>query len=58
MDTSEATVLVCANSEKEAREDGKDFKNYDAIWYEYDCKGKELVNERARWDLPPAGGGK
>lgn len=53
-DTDDACVYVTASSEKEAREDGKDSSWQDGIWYEYDCDGDTLVNEKMRPDLPPA----
>lgn len=52
-DTDRASVYVTASSEQEARKDGQDPAWQDGIWYEYDCKGNELINEKPRWDLPP-----
>ncbi len=53
--TDDATVLDTADSESEARHEGRTtWKNHDAIWYEYDDDGKTLTNPRQRWDLPPA----
>lgn len=53
-DPDDAAVLVTAESEEEAREDGQlDWKGHDAIWYEYDLVGNKAVNGRPRYDLPP-----
>lgn len=55
-DSSDATVLDTADTEEEAIESGKvDWRKYDAIWYEFDLEGNNLVNGKPRWDLPPAG---
>ncbi len=53
-DTDDAAVLVTARSEKEARRDSDHFKDYDAVWFEYDVKGKNLINEIMRSDIHPA----
>ena len=58
-DTCAASTLDTAEDEKEARKSGvEDWAGHDAIWAEYDerhtDKGIELINERLRWDLPPA----
>lgn len=55
-DTDEAWVLIVANSEAEARKDGEDYRDQDAIWYEYDVKpgSNELINGVDRWDIPPS----
>ena len=52
--TDEASVYTVANSEAEARGEGNDDAWQDGIWYEYDAKGNDLINEKARFDLPPA----
>ena len=52
-DTNRASVLIVANSEAEARYDAAGYKGHDAVWFEYDIKGKTLINERMRPDLPP-----
>lgn len=51
-DTDDATVLVTADSEEEARKDGRHWAGYDAIWYEYDVVKGVATNEKARWDIP------
>ncbi len=51
----DATVMDTAHSEEEARRSGEqDWVEYDAIWYEDDVDGDRLINEEARWDIPPA----
>ena len=51
-DTDDASVLITAHSEQEARKDGRGWSGYDAIWYEYDVVNGQAVNEKARWDIP------
>lgn len=56
-DTDDSDVMDMATSEKQARKEGLGtWKGYDAIWYEYEVKGrsKKLVNGIPRFDLPPA----
>ena len=54
--TDDASVYLTAQSEREARENSEEFEEFDdGIWAEYDLNEKdEAVNERLRWDLPPA----
>lgn len=54
--TEDASILDTAETEEEAIEAGKEaWEDFDAIWYEYDVKGEELINEKQRPDLPPWG---
>jgi hypothetical protein len=50
-DTDDASVLITAHSEQEARKDGREWSGYDAIWYEYDVVKGVATNEKARWDI-------
>lgn len=52
LDTDEASVLVTAASEREAKKYKGDFPS-DSIWVEYDVDkdGKTLLNENFRWDI-------
>jgi hypothetical protein len=50
-DTDNATALITAHSEREARRDSREWSGYDAIWYEYDIVNGEATNEKARWDI-------
>ena len=54
--TDDASVYLTAQSEQEARRDGEEYPDFDdGIWAEYDFNEKgEAVNEKLRWDLPPA----
>lgn len=51
--TDRASVYVTADSIHEALEYGSDPAWQDGVWFEYDCKGRELINELPRYDLPP-----
>lgn len=70
-DPYEASVLDVAQSEESAKQSGREnWRNYDAIWYEYEevivdevlankHPGLEvgkpmLTNGKERWDIPPA----
>jgi len=49
---SEASIMDTADTEEEARKSGQeDWKDYDAIWYEYQDDNDP---GEPRWDLPPA----
>lgn len=50
-DTDDASVLVTAHSEREARHDSQNWSGYDAIWYEYDVRDGRVINEKVRWDI-------
>lgn len=54
-DTDHAAVLVTASSEREAWRDSGTFRDYDAVWFEYDLvageTGQEAVNENVRPDI-------
>ncbi len=54
--TDDASVYCVAGSEREAKEIGEEDEDFDdGIWAECDLNEKgEAVNERLRWDLPPA----
>jgi len=55
-DADDASVFIVASSEEEARDDGEDYDEQDAIWYEYDVDDDgNLTNPIPRWDLPPNG---
>lgn len=52
MDTEDCSVLGTAQSATEAWADSRNmWRNVDAIWFEYDIRGKTLVNERVRLDI-------
>lgn len=53
--TDSASIYITAQTEKEAKKDGKDRSFDDGIWYQYEVNSKsELINPKVRWDLPPA----
>lgn len=51
IDTNDCSVLCTADSEQEAKEDSKTFRNVSAVWYEYDVVDGEYVNKRQRPDI-------
>lgn len=50
-DTEDASIMTTAESEGEAIGESQDWEDVDGIWYEYDVKGKTLVNETMRPDI-------
>ena len=50
-DTDDASVIVIADSEAEASSDSEDWRDVDAVWYQYDLVNGEAVNERRRDDI-------
>jgi hypothetical protein len=50
--TERAAVIVTADSEGEALHISCSYRDYDAVWYEYDIPQQGvLTNERERYDL-------
>lgn len=49
-DEERAEVLICADSEKEARSYNEDFPE-DSLWFEYDLVNNKAINGIARYDL-------
>lgn len=50
-DTERAAVLITAESEQEAQRWSHDFKNFDAVWFEYDMVDGVAENQRQRDDI-------
>lgn len=53
--TDDATVLCCADTVAEYKRDARDF-GYELAIYQYDVRGKELVNEEWIDDYYPDNG--
>lgn len=53
-ETDDATAYTTERSEEECLRTA-DTYGVDAIWYEYDEEGDQLVNETIRYDLSPGG---